>query len=164
VSPVAPVHPVAVVFPGVDVSAVLRVAAVAPVPAMRWFSFVHEGVYPAMEPNGLRRFCTPVLGDVDTEPCCQSRIWEKVRPQVLGSVESPQGRGRFEIYPRGNQKLARGPLRHPRPGRLASAPRLPTQVAEAWFASFCCSRFAATKVDPFQWFEKSWIELRHMVF
>jgi hypothetical protein len=25
--------------------AVLRVAAVAPVPAMRWFSFVHEGLF-----------------------------------------------------------------------------------------------------------------------
>jgi len=90
----------------------------------------------------------------------------EVRSQVLGNVESSMGADDSKFYPRGNQKLARGPLRHPGPGRLASAPRLPTQVVEAWFAGFCCSRFAATKVflDPFQWFEKSWIELRHMVF
>jgi hypothetical protein len=35
------VHPVVVVSPGVVALAVFRVAAVAPVPAMRWFSFVH---------------------------------------------------------------------------------------------------------------------------
>ena len=44
VSSVALVHPVVVVSPVVDVSAVLRAAAVAPVSAMRWFSFVHEGI------------------------------------------------------------------------------------------------------------------------
>jgi hypothetical protein len=43
VSAVALFHPVVVVSPGVDVSAVLRVAAVVPVLAMRWLSFVHEG-------------------------------------------------------------------------------------------------------------------------
>jgi hypothetical protein len=37
------VHPVAVVSPGEDVLAVLRVVSVSPVLAMRWFSFVHEG-------------------------------------------------------------------------------------------------------------------------
>jgi hypothetical protein len=37
------VHPV-VVSPGVAVLAVLRVVAVSSVLAMRWFSFVHEGV------------------------------------------------------------------------------------------------------------------------
>jgi hypothetical protein len=36
-----------------------------------------------MEPNGLRRFCTPGFGDVETEPCCQSRIWKKVFPPAL---------------------------------------------------------------------------------
>jgi hypothetical protein len=39
------VHPVVVVSPVVVALAVLRVAAVAPVPAMRWFSFVHEGLF-----------------------------------------------------------------------------------------------------------------------
>jgi hypothetical protein len=53
---VSPVHPVVVVSPVVVVLAVLRVVAVSPVLTMRWFSFVYEGVYPAMEPNGLRRF------------------------------------------------------------------------------------------------------------
>jgi hypothetical protein len=40
VLPVALVPPVVGVSPGVDVLAVLRVAAVSPVLAMRWFSFV----------------------------------------------------------------------------------------------------------------------------
>ena len=55
-SPVALVHPVAVVSLVVAALAVLRAAGVSPVLAMRWFSFVHEGCSPAMEPNGLRRF------------------------------------------------------------------------------------------------------------
>jgi hypothetical protein len=56
VSPVVMVPPVVVVSPGVDMLAGLWVASVSPVLAMRWFSFVHEGFSPAMEPNGLRRF------------------------------------------------------------------------------------------------------------
>lgn len=50
------VHPVVVVSQVVVALAGLRVAAVSRVLAMRWFSFVHEGVSPALEPNGLRRF------------------------------------------------------------------------------------------------------------
>jgi hypothetical protein len=34
------VHPVVVVFPGVDMLAGLRMVSVSPVLAMRWFSFV----------------------------------------------------------------------------------------------------------------------------
>jgi hypothetical protein len=48
------VHPVVAVSPAVAVLAVWR--AVSPVLARRWFSFVHEGLSPAMEQNGLRRF------------------------------------------------------------------------------------------------------------
>jgi hypothetical protein len=43
VSPVAMVHPVVAVSPGVDMLAGLWVVSVSPVLAMRWFSFVHEG-------------------------------------------------------------------------------------------------------------------------
>ena len=51
-SPLAMVHPVVVVSPGVVALAVLRVAAVAPVPAMRWFSFVHEGLFQQWNQTG----------------------------------------------------------------------------------------------------------------
>ena len=51
-SPVAMVPPVVVVSPVVAVLAVWR--AVSPVLARRWFSFVHEGLSPAVETNGLR--------------------------------------------------------------------------------------------------------------
>jgi hypothetical protein len=50
------VPPVVVVSLVVAVLAVLRVVAVSPVLVMRWFSFVHEGFSPAMEPNGLFPF------------------------------------------------------------------------------------------------------------
>ena len=52
VSPVALVPPVVAVSPVVAVLAVWR--AVSPVLARRWFSFVHEGLSPAVETNGLR--------------------------------------------------------------------------------------------------------------
>jgi hypothetical protein len=42
VSPVAMVHPVVVVSPGVDMLAGSWVALVSPVLAMRWSSFVHK--------------------------------------------------------------------------------------------------------------------------
>jgi len=50
VSPVALAHPV-VVSPVVDVLAALR-AAVSPVLAMRWFSFVHEALFPQWNHTG----------------------------------------------------------------------------------------------------------------
>jgi hypothetical protein len=56
VSPVALVHPVALVSLVVAALAVLRAAGVSPVLAMRWFSFVHEGSSPAM----AKRFA-PIL-------------------------------------------------------------------------------------------------------
>jgi hypothetical protein len=65
VSSVALVPPVVVVSLVVAVLAVLRVVAVSRVLAMRWFSFVHEGFSPAMEPNGLRRFWTPGFGEIE---------------------------------------------------------------------------------------------------
>jgi hypothetical protein len=49
---VSPEHPVVVVSPGVVALAGLRVAAVAPVPAMRWFSFVHEGLFQQWNQTG----------------------------------------------------------------------------------------------------------------
>jgi hypothetical protein len=55
VSPVALVPPGVGVSPGVDVLAGWRAARVLPVPVMRGFFSVHEGLSPAMEPNGLGR-------------------------------------------------------------------------------------------------------------
>jgi hypothetical protein len=78
VSPVVLVDPVAVLSLGVAALAVLRAAGVSPVLAMRWFSFVHEE-FPAMEPNGLCRFWTPGLVDVETEPGRQESDLENVQ-------------------------------------------------------------------------------------
>ena len=85
------VHPVVVVSLGVDMLAVLWVLAVSPVLAMRWFSFVHEGLSPAMEPNGLRH--SEHAGSWMSRRNRVAKVEAlKVRSPGFGNVELPRHR------------------------------------------------------------------------